>query len=167
MCIYVRDLSNDEGNQLKRVLRRSNEAFSVKRAQVILASGQKMRVPDICCNFGFSRDYVSDVIHDFNERGLSTLESRYNNCGKKPKFSKKQRQSIADIASSKPSSFGLPFTEWSLNKLKAYIIKKTDIDSISIETIRRILKEFGIKYRRSKTWKESNDPDFEIKKNES
>jgi len=40
-----------------------------------------------------------------------------------------------------------------------------DIDYISHETIRRILQENGIKYRRTKTWKESNDPNFEIKKN--
>ena len=38
------------------------------------------------------------------------------------------------------------------------------IEYISHETIRRILQESGIKYRRTKTWKESNDPDFELKK---
>ena len=38
MCIYVRDITNEEGVQLKRILRRSNDSFRVKRAQVILAS---------------------------------------------------------------------------------------------------------------------------------
>jgi hypothetical protein len=42
MCIYVRDITNEEGVQLKRILRRSNDSFRVKRAQVILASAQKM-----------------------------------------------------------------------------------------------------------------------------
>jgi hypothetical protein len=36
MCIYVREITNDEGNQLKRILRRSGDSFKVKRAQVIL-----------------------------------------------------------------------------------------------------------------------------------
>ena len=47
MCIYVREITNDEGNQLKRILRQSNDSFKVKRAQVILASAQRMRVPEI------------------------------------------------------------------------------------------------------------------------
>ncbi len=164
MCIYVRGITNNEGNRLKRILRRSNDAFKVKRAQVILASAQMMRVPEISKNFGFSVDYVRHVIHGFNESGFEVLESKYDNCGSKPKFGNEQRQIIIDIALSKPGDLGLPFTEWSLPKLKDYVISNTDIDYISHETIRRILQESGIKYRRTKTWKESNDPDFEIKK---
>jgi transposase len=164
MCIYVREITNDEGNQLKRMLRRSRDSFKVKRAQVILASAQKMRIPEITKSFGFCYDYVSYVIHGFNERGFEVFKSKYENCGSSPKFSNVQRQIIIDIALSKPKDLGLPFTEWSLPKLKEYIIGNTDIDYVSHETIRRILQEKGIKYRRTKTWKDSNDPDFAIKK---
>ena len=164
MCIYVREITNEEGNQLKRVLRSSSDSFKIKRAQVILASAQSMRVPDISKSLGFSTDYVSYVIHGFNEKGFEILKSKYGNCGSSPKFSNEERQIIIDIALSKPTDLGLPFTEWSLPKLKDYIIGNTDIDYISHETIRRIIQERGIKYRRTKTWKESNDPNFEIKK---
>ena len=51
MCIYIREISNEEGNQLKRILRRSSESFKVKRAQVILASAQGMRIPEISQEF--------------------------------------------------------------------------------------------------------------------
>jgi transposase len=167
MCIYVKDITDDEGAQLKRTLRRSNDSFRVKRAQVVLASAQKMRVPEIAKNFGFSNDYVSYVIHGFNETGFKIFESKYKNCGSSPKFNNEQRETIVDIALTKPKDLGLPFTEWSLPKLKDYIIGNTDIDYISHETVRRILQDNGIKYRRTKTWKESNDPDFEIKKTRS
>ena len=164
MCIYAREITNEEGANLKRILRRSNDSFRVKRAQVILASAQKMKVPEIAKSFGFSSDYVSYVIHGFNEAGFAILESKYKNCGSSPKFNNEQREAVVDIALTKPKDFGLPFTEWSLPKLKDYIIGNTDIDYISHETIRRILQDKGIKYRRTKTWKDSNDPDFEIKK---
>jgi transposase len=164
MCIYVREISNEEGNQLKRILRRSSESFKVKRAQVILASAQSMRIPEICKSFSFSSDYARYVIHGFNESGFEVFKSKYKNCGSSPKFSNEQRQMVIDVALSKPKNLGLPFTEWSLPKLKEYIIGNTDIGYISHETIRRILQESGIKYRRTKTWKESNDPDYEIKK---
>ena len=111
MCIYVREITNDEGNQLKRILRRSSDSFKVKRAQVILASAQRMRVPEISKSFGFSSDYASYVIHGFNERGFEVLKSKYENCGSHPKFSNEQRQTIIDIALSKPTDLGLPFTE--------------------------------------------------------
>jgi transposase len=167
MCIYIREITNEEGNQLKRILRRSSDSFKVKRAQIILASAQVMRVQEICANFGFSEDYVRDVIHEFNEKGFEVFKSKYENCGAKPKFNDEQQQKIMDIALTKPSELGLPFTEWSLPKLKEYVISNTDIDYVSHETIRQILRERGIKYKRTKTWKESNDPDFEFKKTKS
>ena len=144
MCIYVREITNEEGAYLKRILRRSNDSFRVKRAQVILASAQKMKVPEIAKSFGFSSDYVSYVIHGFNEAGFAILESKYKNCGSSPKFNNEQREAVVDIALTKPKDLGLPFTEWSLPKLKDYIIGNTDIDYISHETVRRILQDKGI-----------------------
>ena len=164
MCIYVRNITNEEGTELKAILRRSDDAIKVKRAQIILASAQKRRVPEISRYFGFSRDYVCDIIHDFNKVGFQALESKYGNCGKEPTFTEDDRKEIIDAALSKPNDLGLPFTCWSLSKLKDYVINKGIIKSISIETIRQILIENGIKYRHTKTWKESNDPEFESKK---
>ncbi len=164
MCIYVRNITNEEETELKVILRRSDDAIKVKRAQIILASAQRMQVPEICKSFGFSRDYVSDVIHNFDKVGFQALESKYENCGKKPKFTEDDRRIIIDAALSRPSDLGLPFTCWSLSKLKDHIVNHRCIKSISIETIRQILIENGIKYRHTKTWKESNDPEFESKK---
>ncbi|GEN36382.1 hypothetical protein ADA01nite_38420 [Aneurinibacillus danicus] len=45
--------------------------------------------------------------------------------------------------------------------------QKKLVKSISVETIRVILEEANITYPHTKTWKESNDPDFAAKKNES
>ena len=89
-----------------------------------------------------------------------------NYCGgRPPRFSKEVRLDIVDTAMSRPQDLGLPFTQWSLTKLRAYLIKEEVVDSISIERLRQILKEEGFSYQRSKTWKESTDPDFEPKKN--
>jgi transposase len=164
MCIYVRNITVEEENQLRTILRRSDDAIKVKRAQIVLASAQKKRVPDICKAFGFSRDYVGDVIHNFDRVGFQAFESKYGNCGKKPKFTEEERRIIIDAALSKPNDLGLPFTCWSLSKLKDYLMNRCCIRAISIETIRQILRRNGIKYRHTRTWKESNDPEFESKK---
>jgi transposase len=166
MCIYVRNITNEEEAELKAILRRSDDAIKVKRSQIILASAQKRRVPEISRSFGFSRDYVCDVIHSFDKVGFQALESKYENCGKKPTFTEDVRRRIIDVALTKPSDLRLPFTCWSLTKLRDYIVNQGNIEPISVETIRQILIENGIKYRHTKTWKESNDPEFESKKTE-
>lgn len=164
MCIYVRNITNEEEAELKSILRRSDDAIKVKRSQIILASAQKRRVPEISRSFGFNRDYVCDVIHGFDKVGFQALESKYDNCGKKPTFTEDIRRRIIDAALTKPSDLRLPFTCWSLTKLRDYIVNQGYVTAISIETIRQILIENGIKYRRTKTWKDSNDPEFESKK---
>ncbi|WP_138495132.1 hypothetical protein [Paenibacillus pinistramenti] len=66
-----------------------------------------------------------------------------------------------------PHTIGYPFTYWSLSKLKEAAEERGLVSSISIETIRVILDEAQITYQHTKTWKESTDPEFEVKKNES
>lgn len=51
-------------------------------------------------------------------------------------------------------------------KLKEYLIRTGVVSSISHESIRKILKKEGISFQRTKTWMESNDPEFEVKKTE-
>ncbi len=68
------------------------------------------------------------------------------------------------VALKRPGDLGLPFTQWSLNKLRGEIIKEGVVENISIDTIQEVLKERGVSDKRTKTWKESKDPCYEIKK---
>lgn len=56
---------------------------------------------------------------------------------------------------------------WSLAKLREHLIETGVVESISPETVRKILAERGISFQRTKTWKESTDPGFELKKTAS
>jgi len=49
---------------------------------------------------------------------------------------------------------------WSLEKLREYLISQKIVPSISLEWLRQLLRRFRIRWRHSKTWKESNDPQF-------
>ena len=53
---------------------------------------------------------------------------------------------------------------WSLAKLRDFIVAEKIVESISIETIRQILRADKVKLRRTKTWKECNDPKLRSKK---
>jgi hypothetical protein len=54
---------------------------------------------------------------------------------------------------------GNSFSAWSLSKPRDYLVEIGRVVTTSIEAIRRILRERGISWQTSKTWKASNDPD--------
>jgi transposase len=164
MCLYVRNLSLAEGKKLQNIIRTSRNRIKVRRAQVILASEQGSKVPQIATRFYFSPQHVRTIIQEFNTHGLEALEPK-THPGRPAKFSEEQRSLIIETALCPPDLLGQPFRRWSLAKLREYIIEEGIIDSISIETIRRILHKAKVKLRRTKTWKECNDPRLKAKKN--
>lgn len=165
MCVYIRDLTLEEGNQIQRTLRHGRNAIYVRRCQVILASDQGMKVPKIASNYYLSEEYVRQLIRTFNEGGLEALKPKKP--GKSlPTFTEEQKAEIIELALMPPQICGLPFTQWSLKKLRDEVVRRSIMKTISHEKIRQILEENRISYQRTKTWKESNDPEFEVKKKE-
>ena len=76
--VRVRDISNDEGNRLLRLVRRSSgSVVTWRRAQIVLLSAQGMDVPQIAKVTFSSEDRVRDVLHNFNRDGFDSLYPRY------------------------------------------------------------------------------------------
>lgn len=111
-----------------------------------------------------SEDRVREVIHNLNADGFDSLYPRYAG-GRPPKFSPDQRSEIKKIALGRPQDYGLPFSTWSLTKLAEHLVATGVVDDISHEGLRVLLREEGVSFQAVKTWKESNDPDSEAKKN--
>jgi hypothetical protein len=76
-----------------------------------------------------------------------------------------QRREIKKVALSRPQDHGLPLSTWSLSKLAEHLVAEGVVGDISHEGLRVLLREEGVSFRALTTWKESNDPDFEAKKN--
>jgi len=164
MCLYVRDIGMAEGRQIQQILRRSKNRIKVRRAHVVLASDQGFKVPAIAEMLHYSEQHIRNIIKAFNERGLKALEPELKS-GRPNKFTEDQCASIAETALCPPELLGMPFTRWSLEKLREYIIKDKLVTSISLEKLRSILKGKKVRLRRTKTWKECNDPKLKSKKN--
>lgn len=163
--VRVREITNDEGNRLLRIVRRSSGSIVTwRRAQIVLWSAQGMDVPQIAPLAFSSEDRVREVIHNFNADGFDSLYPKYSG-GRPPKFSPEQRSQIKKIALGRPQDYGLAFSTWSLTKLAEHLVAKGVVDDISHEGLRVLLREEGVSFQAVKTWKESNDPDFEAKKN--
>jgi hypothetical protein len=92
--VRVRDITNDEGNRLLRIVRRdSGSVVTWRRAQIVLLSAQGMDVPQIAQVSFTSADRVRDVIHNFNADGFDSLRPKYAG-GRPPKFDTGQRAAI-------------------------------------------------------------------------
>ena len=161
----VREITSAEGNKLLGIVRRgSGSVVRWRRAQIVLWSAQAMDVPAIAKIAFTSEDRVREVIHNFNADGFDSLAPKYAG-GRPPKFTLPERQAIKKVALSRPQDHNLPFSTWSLSKLAEFLVAEGVVDDISHEGLRVLLREEGVSFQVIKTWKQSNDPDFEAKKN--
>ena len=163
--IRVREISNEDGQRLLKIVRRSSgSVVTWRRAQMVLLSAQGMDVAQIAKVAFTSPDRVREVLHNFNDDGFDSLYPKYAG-GRPPTFTLPQRQQVKKVALARPEDHGLPFSTWSLAKLAEFLVAEGVVDDISHEGLRALLREEGVSFQVIKTFKHSNDPDFEAKKN--
>ncbi|MFD9427038.1 helix-turn-helix domain-containing protein [Streptomyces sp. NPDC060054] len=160
--VRARRLTDQEGQRLQQIVRRGrHESVRVRRALIIMASASGTPVTAIARLVAAHEDTVRDVIHAFNEKGLATLDPQW--AGGRPRLiGDDEREFIIATAKTRPVTLGRPFTHWSLRKLSDYLTRNR-IRTVRIgrERLRQILREHGISFQRTRTWKESKDPDKE------
>jgi hypothetical protein len=72
--VRVREISDDEGNRLKRIAGPgSGSVVTWRRAQMVLWSAQGMSVAQVGRLAFTSEDRVRDVLHNFNADGFASL----------------------------------------------------------------------------------------------
>ena len=162
--VQLREISNEEGNRLLRIVRRtSGSVVTWRRAQVVLLAAQGMTPPRISEVVFTDPDTVRDVIHNFNRDGFDALYPRYRG-GRPQTFTLPKRQAIKRIALSDPQDLDQPFATWSLAKLADYLVAEGVVTDISHEGLRQLLHHEGVRFQAVRTWKRSNDPDFQAKR---
>jgi len=95
--VQLREITNDEGNRLFRMVRRTGgSVVTWRRAQIVLLSAQGMSPPAISGVVFTDPDTVRDVIHNFNADGFDSLYPRYRG-GRPHTFTLPERQAIKKI----------------------------------------------------------------------
>jgi transposase len=163
MVVRVREINDEEGNKLRRIVRHHQSAIEVKRAQVILASAQGFTAPKIAVIALMSEDYVRTLIKEFNLHGFKMLEPKWGP-GRPTRFTEEHRKGLVSLALTRPKDLGLPYTQWSLSRLREEAMKRGVVETISEEWLRVILQESEVSHQSLRTWKESPDPEREAKK---
>ena len=162
--VRARRLSDQEGQRLQQIVRRGKHgSVRVRRAMIIMASASGTPAAAIARLVAADEDTVRDVIHAFNARGLAALDPQW--AGGRPRLiSDEDIEFIVTAATTRPGKLGLPFTHWSVRKLAGYLAGNTTRRvTAGRERLRQILHQQGISFQRTRTWKESRDPDKDAK----
>jgi transposase len=162
--VRARRPSDEEAARLQRIVRRGSASpVRYRRALIVLASIGGNTVPAIARLVEADEDTVRDVIHAFNEIGLRCLDPRWAG-GRARLLSVEQEEFVIGIARRRPAAVGAPFTRWSIRKLAAFLAAHGEYPvRIGREALRCLLARRGVTFQRTKTWKESPDPDKDAK----
>jgi hypothetical protein len=103
------EISNEEGNRLMRIVRRtSGSVVTWRRAHIVLRAAQGMGPARISEVVFTDPDTVSDVIHNFNPDGFDALFPRSRG-GWPQTFTLPKRHAIKRIALTDPQDLDQPF----------------------------------------------------------
>lgn len=160
----ARPLRPTEKKELLRLKRQRANTVNARHARVVLLSRGGLRNRSIAEQVDCSPQWVRTVIRRFNADGVCGIiwYPFFNACDAPRKFLSDVREQILEIALSPPKSL-IGMEQWSLPKLRDYLIEQKIVPSISVEWLRQLLHRFHVRLRRTKTWKESTDPHFHAK----
>ncbi|HEY2765238.1 MAG TPA: IS630 family transposase [Pseudonocardiaceae bacterium] len=162
--VRARRLADEEGRRLLRIVRRgAHGSIRMRRALIIMASASGTSVPSIARLVAAHEDTVREVIHTFNRVGLGALDPHWAG-GRPRRITSEDEQVIIETTRARPKKLGCPFTHWSLRKLADYLSTNPHRRvQIGRERLREILHAHRITFQRTRTWKESTDPDKDAK----
>jgi transposase len=159
--VRARRLRPYDRRKLYRMKRQMTNQVNSRHARIILASTGGMTNRQIAALADCTPHWVRKIIHRFNADGIEGIEwYPYFQVRDGPrKFLNDVVEQIAQVALS-PARVLIGMNQWSLAKLREYLVEQKIIPAISLEWLRQLLRSRGIRWRHTKTWKESTDPEF-------
>ena len=143
---------------------RTLSAYIIDRNRIIHSIVLGFNPTDISRILGCERQTIYNWSKSFSKSGFSEFEKVTNPNGRPAILTSENLRQLVKIALSRPEDLGLPYTIWSVSKLTDYCKLKGLLPDVSNEWVRRLLKREGLSFQRTKTWKQSPDPEFEKKK---
>lgn len=163
--IYVRPLTDAEHHTLTASLR-SNDAFTMRRSQILLASARGATVPQIARSLTCNEQTVRNAIHTFNRAGLAALtpgSSRPHTT--QAAFTPAAAEQLRAMLHRSPRDIGHPTSLWTLDLAAAEAYRQGLVERpVTGETVRVTLARLGVHWLRAKQWISSPDPAYARKK---
>jgi transposase len=163
--LFLRSLSADEHAHLRTGLR-SDDAFTLRRCQILLASHQGQAPKLIANNLGCAKGTVCNAINAFHAAGLSCLQEKSSRPHSAQSFlTAKYAPALEDLLHHSPRLKGFKTSLWTLD-LVAQVCHQQGWTPrvLTGEAIRKALLRLGLSWQRAKHWITSPDPAYARKK---
>ena len=165
--IFVRPLSDAERESSEAGLR-SQDAFTLRRCQILLASNRGENAYRIAHQLGCNPQTARNAIHAFNEKGLpESLQpgSKHPHTVRRA-FAPERAEALREMLHRSPREFGRESSLWTLEMAARVAFEEGLTERpISGETVRATLSRLlGVRWMRAKRWIISPDPLYERKK---
>src|SRR4051812_33593235 len=159
--LFVREPSAVERARLDAGLRAS-DAFTVRRAQIVLLSADGRRPREIAQGLRCAAQTVRNGVRAFNAAGLKALEagsSRPRSAA--PVLGEAELGRLRAILHQPPRASGHARSTWTL----ALLAREAQAEGLSptelpAETVRQALLRLGVGWKRAKRWLTSPDPAY-------
>jgi transposase len=150
----LRPLTDAERDELAQIGRsQAAPAVEVARARMLLAVARGDDYQQAARVAGRrSGDAVSHLVARFNAEGIAALTPRHGG-GRQPTYGPEAAGPIAAEAARTPTPEADGTATWSLSDLRRTLRAAPDgLPRVSTYTIRRVLRESGASYQRTRTW---------------
>lgn len=150
----LRELTEPERQELTQLSRsQSAPATEVIRAQLLLAVARGADYQTAARSVGRrSGDAVAHLVARFNAEGTAALTPRHGG-GRRPTYGPEATRRIVAEAARAPTPEADGTATWSLSALQRTLRKAPDgLPAVSTYTIRRVLRQSGASYQRTRTW---------------
>ena len=148
----ARPLTIAEQRELKRIVKASSERVDrVKRATALLAVAGGRAFSAAARAAGYqSPQTVTYLVRRFNRVGLGALEIATGR-GRRPTYDAVARARIVATAQRAPDRKVDGTATWSLSTLER-TVRREGLPRVGATTIRRVLRDAGSSYQRTRTW---------------
>jgi transposase len=162
---FVRTLTTPERQQLQAGLR-SQEAFTLRRCQILLASADGQDPAQIARHLGCTAASARNAIHAFGREGLACLKAKSSRPKTaRPLLDEAFHDPLRALLHQSPRGCGQRRSTWTLPLLARVLYEKGWTPRpLSSQAIRLALKRLGVSWQRAKRWITSPDPAYARKK---
>lgn len=167
---YSIQLSPEEQRDLESILRMGTaEARLYRRAKMLLLKSEGMSINRIAQKLDVTIPTVRLCLEKFREGGIDMALEDFVGRGRKSEIADDAKLWLINLACQKPTAFGLSAELWNPTSLTRYVNSIAEesgfprMSTITVTTVRNILRNANLEPHKVIYYCEKRDPDFDAK----
>jgi len=111
-----------------------------RHARIVLGRANGMSIPAVAASVGVHPNTIRNCLRRFEALGLRGLAHASAGRPKNVAFTDAVRDEIARVAMHSPTNVGEAYAQWSLRRLRTYLMRRGVVETISVEGLRQLLR---------------------------